>query len=157
MPESRKENKVTTPSELEVQKAIGHQFPGGDYLIQHWENFLLTDCTGSEALPDGLVHPVALFHVPILGAGTTISEMFSLGLATSEFSIGIESYEWELFTPLYEDVNYQISGSIMDAERIVDENDRVQDRIQFRFDIKHSGELIARTTVIWHYGRGTTE
>lgn len=141
------------PSEESVKQAIGHEFPGGEYLIAHWENFLLTECTGAEALPDGLAHPVALFHVPILGAGTTIGEMFSLGQAASEFSIGIESYEWELFEPLYEEVRYQISGRIKDVAR-KDQDGRLFDRIQFQFDIRQDGRDIARSTVIWHYNRG---
>ena len=57
---------MSIPSEESVKKIIGHEFPGGQYTIGHWENFLLTECTGAEALPDGIAHPVALFHVPFL-------------------------------------------------------------------------------------------
>ena len=145
---------TTMPTEASVKEIIGHQFPGGEYLIAHWENFLLTECTGAQALPDGLAHPVALFHMPILGAGTSISEMFELGQATSEFSIGIESYEWEIYSSLREGTLYQISGQILDAKR-VQENGRVFDRIVFRFDLAHDEQAVARTTVIWHYNRGT--
>ena len=141
------------PEEASVVEVIGHQFPGGEYLIAHWENFLLTECTGGQALPDGLAHPVALFHMPILGAGTSIAEMFELGQATSEFSIGIESYEWEIFEPLQEETRYEIGGRILDAKR-VQENGRIFDRIVFRFDIRHKDQDVARTTVIWHYNRG---
>ena len=56
------------PTEEEIMKLVGHRFPGGNRVIEHWENWLLTDCTGREQLPDELVHPVALFHVPIQGA-----------------------------------------------------------------------------------------
>lgn len=147
---------MTIPTEESVKEIIGHQFPGGDYLIAHWENFLLTECTGAQALPDGLAHPVALFHMPILGAGTSIAEMFELGQATSVFSIGIESYEWEIFSPLREDVNYSVGGQILDARRVVDEK-RTYDRIVFRFDLKFEDEPVARTTVIWHYNRGRHE
>ena len=52
--------------------------------MEHWENFLLTECTGAQLLPNGIVHPIALFHVPITGAGTSIAEMFSLGQAESD-------------------------------------------------------------------------
>ena len=113
----------------------------------------MTECTGAEALPDGLAHPVALFHVPILGAGTSIAEMFELGQATSEFSIGIESYEWQIFQPLLEDLTYQISGQVLDAERC-ETGERLFDRISFRFDLAHDGEAVASTTIIWHYNRG---
>jgi hypothetical protein len=145
---------MNVPSEAEVKSVIGHEFPGGDYIIAHWENFLLTECTGAEALPDGLAHPVALFHVPILGAGTSIGEMFELGMAASEFSIGIESYEWELYDSLREEETYQISGRITDVERQVGERDNLYDRISFQFDIKKDERDIARSTIIWHYNRG---
>ncbi len=65
----------------EIRALVGHQFPGGEYTIEHWGNFLLTQCTGANLVPDGMVHPVALFHVPILGSITSIAEMFALGQA----------------------------------------------------------------------------
>ncbi len=145
---------MTMPAESEIKAIIGHHFPGGEYLIAHWENFLLTECTGAQVLPDGLAHPVALFHMPILGAGTSIGEMFELGQATSEFSIGIESYDWELFQPLREETRYQISGQIVDASRHTRDDGAVYDRIQFQFDLASDGAAVARTTVTWHYNRG---
>lgn len=66
---------TTTP---DLSGLVGHRFEGGRYTIAHWENWLLTDCTGAEQLPDALVHPIALFHVPILGARTSIAELFGL-------------------------------------------------------------------------------
>ena len=94
---------MTTPSESEIKSLVGQKFPGGKYTIEHWENFLLTDCTGAAQLPDGRAHPVALFHVSIMGAGTSIDEMFQLGQADSPFSISIESYEWEFCSVLLEE------------------------------------------------------
>ena len=37
----------TMPDEDAIRALVGHEFPGGRYTIAHWENFLLTDCTGS--------------------------------------------------------------------------------------------------------------
>ena len=145
---------MNLPDESAIKSIIGHEFPGGDYAIAHWENFLLTECTGAEALPDGLAHPVALFHVPILGAGTSIGEMFELGQATSEFSIGIESYDWEIYQSLREELTYQISGKVVSAERREHDDGRIFDRIAFQFDLAHQGEAVARTTIVWHYNRG---
>ena len=143
----------STPSAQEIADLVGHEFPGGTYTIAHWENFLLTECTGAEPLPDGLAHPVALFHVPILGAGTSIADMFALGRADSDFSIGIESYDWELFRPLEEEVEYAISGRVTAAERRM-EGDRSFDRIQFQFDLSGpDGAPAARSTITWHYRR----
>ena len=141
------------PSRAEIQRLVGHEFPGGEYTIAHWENFLLTECTGTEPLPDGLAHPVALFHMPILGAGTSIAEMFALGQAESDFSIGIESYDWQIFSPLLEEVCYRVTGRITEADR-VQTPERTFDRIQFQFDLAEpDGSPAARTTITWHYRR----
>lgn len=143
------------PPEQEIRAIVGHEFPGGTYIVEHWENFLLTECTGADLLPGGMVHPVVLFHMPILGCGTTIGEMFALGQAESDYSIGIESYDWEMFVPLREDVSYRISGRVLSAERRSSRNGRIYDRIQFRFDVDQpDGGAVARITITWHYRRG---
>ncbi len=145
------------PPEDEIRGIVGHRFPGGTYTVAHWENFLLTECTGAELLPDSMVHPVVLFHMPILGSRTTIGEMFALGRAESDFSIGIESYDWEMFTPLREEIAYAISGKVTSSERRMTSDNRPFDRIQFRFEVvQPDGALAARTTITWHYRRGLT-
>ncbi|MBT4161912.1 MAG: hypothetical protein HOC70_04115 [Gammaproteobacteria bacterium] len=144
---------MANPPVEEIRALVGHSFPGGTYTIAHWENFLLTDCTGAEPLPDDLAHPVALFHMPILGAGTSIGEMFGLGQADSGVSIGIESYEWKFFQPLREEQPYDITGKITEADR-KEEGKRTFDRIRFQFDLHEAdGSPVARSTVTWHYNR----
>ena len=141
------------PSAEEIHALVGHSFPGGTYTIAHWENFLLTECTGAEPLPGGMVHPVALFHVPILGAGTSIGEMFALGQASSDSSIGIESYDWEFQQPIEEDVEYTITGRVTEADRRTSERGTF-DRIQFRFElVDPAGKASASSTVTWQYRR----
>jgi len=146
---------MAQPPVEEIRALVGHPFPGGTYTIARWENFLLTECTGAEPLPDAHAHPVALFHVPILGAGTSIAEMFKLGQAESGVSIGIESYDWEFFGPLKEEQPYDITGRVTEADRI-DSGDRTYDRIRFRFDLHvPDGPAVARSTVTWHYRRSS--
>ena len=142
------------PPRDEIEALSGHRFPGGSYTIAHWENFLLTACTGAELLPGGLAHPVALFHLPIQGAGTSIAELFELGQAESDLSIMIESYDWEFFQPLREDTRYTVSGGVESAERRQNEAGQDYDRLQFRFDVADAtGESVARSTITWHYTR----
>jgi hypothetical protein len=144
---------MTMPDASEIEALVGHEFPGGKYTVAHWENFLLTECTGAEQLPEGMVHPVVIFHMPILGAGTSIGEMFALGQAESDYSIGIESYDWEFFGTLEEDVEYSISARVTEADRRRS-GDRVYDRIQFQFDVADpGGTVLARSTITWTYGR----
>jgi hypothetical protein len=144
------------PAEASITALAGHAFPGGDYTVTHWENFLLTECTGAELLPDGMVHPVALFHIPMIGSGTSIAEMFALGQAESDLSILIESYDWETLLPLFEETRYQASGSITSAERCSNDQGQLYDRIQFCFELHTTDDtLAARTTITWHYTRNT--
>ena len=142
------------PPEEEIEALVGHEFPGGTYTVAHWENFLLTECTGAEPLPGGQVHPVALFHMPILGANTSIAEMFALGQAESDFSIGIESYDWEMYQPLYEDKPYTVTARITEADRRTNDKGFPYDRIRFRFELAdEDGEKAAKVVITWHYRR----
>jgi hypothetical protein len=147
-------------TETELAGLVGHRFPGGRYRIQHWENFLLTDCTGAEQLPEGLVHPIALFHVPILGAGTSITELFALGGASGgPGSVGLEGYDWEYLRPLREDVEYRIEGGIVSAERHVATDGRVHDSVAFCIELFDDGDgdgattPVARVTNRWRFRR----
>jgi hypothetical protein len=144
------------PAETDIMRLTGHRFPGGFYTVAHWENYLLTECTGAELLPNGMVHPVVLFHLPIIGADTSIAEMFALGQAESDLSIMIESYDWEILQPLREETRYRVSGGISSAERCKNAQDKLYDRIQFCFEVHTPEEtLAARTTITWHYTRHT--
>jgi len=144
------------PAESEITALVGHQFPGGTYKIEHWENFLLTGCTGAQLLPNGIAHPVALFHVPIMGSNTSIAEMFELGQAESDLSIIPESYDWEMFESIKEEVTYDISGKIIAAERRQNEQGQTYDWVQFCFEMTSPENLLsARSTITWQYTRNT--
>ena len=140
-------------TEADMSALVGHRFPGGRYRIEHWENWLLTDCTGAEQLPDGIVHPIALFHVPILGSGITITKLFELGGATGAGSVGLESYDWEYFSPLREDVEYRIDGGITEVERRTADNGQVYDALAFSIELFDGDELVARVTNRWRFRR----
>jgi hypothetical protein len=144
------------PDESAINALLGYTFPGGHYRIAHWENYLLTGCTGAEPLPDGIAHPVALFHVPIMGAGTSIAEMFAVGQAESDLSIIPESYDWEIFNTLKEETDYRISGSIISATRMHNEHQQIYDRLQFCFELFNQDDsLCARSTITWQFTRNT--
>ena len=140
-------------TEEEVRALVGHRFPGGRYRIAHWENWLLTDCTGRSPMPNDLAHPVVLFHVPILGAGTSISELFRLGRATGAGSVGLESYDWEYFRPLREDVDYRVEGGIVEAERTTSDSGAIVDRVAFQIELHDDEAMAARVTNRWKFRR----
>jgi hypothetical protein len=145
----------STGSVPDVGTLVGHRFPGGRYTIAHWENWLLTDCTGAAQLGDGLVHPVALFHVPILGSGTSIREIFALLGVEGAGSVSLLGYDWEYFVPLREDVEYRCEGGIVAADRHIGDDGRVADEIAFSVDLVDDADvLVARITNRWKCNRG---
>ena len=84
---------------------------------------------------------------------TASAELFELGQAESDLSIMIESYDWEMFEPLREDITYAISGAVAAAERCRNEAGQVYDRLVFCFEMATAGALAARSTIIWQYTR----
>ena len=140
-------------SEEELHALVGHRFRGGSYTIQHWENWLLTDCTGREQIGDQLVHPVALFHVPTLGVGTSITELFAIGRAAGAGSVGLESYDWEYLQPIREDVEYRMEGGIVETERTTTDTGQIVDRVAFRIELFDGDALAARITNRWKFRR----
>ncbi|MBW2273037.1 MAG: hypothetical protein JRG96_07180 [Deltaproteobacteria bacterium] len=138
----------------ELEALVGHAFPGGRYRIAHWENFLLTEATGAEPLPDGLAHPAHLFHAPIHGVGISIAELFELGRADSDASVTIDYYDWEYPQPLREEQEYDLSGGIVEHERRVLESGPTVDSLTFRIELRDPADLLAaRSTIRWHFWR----
>lgn len=140
---------ATGLTEEQLTSLVGHRFSGGTYRIEHWENWLLTDCTGREPLPDGLVHPIVLFHVPILGVGTSITDLFELGGVAGPGSVGLEGYDWEYVGPLHEDVEYRMEGGVVDARRLTLDDGRVVDKFAFEISLFDRDRMAARITNRW--------
>lgn len=145
---------VSAVSEADILGLIGHRFPGGTRTIEHWENWLLTDCTGRDQLPDRLVHPVALFHVPIQGVGVSIADLFALGRVEGAGSVGLDGYDWEYFQPLRENTEYRFEGSVVDVERLETKRGTVYDRFVFTIELStQDGSPVARITNHWRLRR----
>jgi len=143
-------------TEEELAALVGHRFPGGTYTVAHWENWLLTECTGRPPLPDRVVHPVVLFHAPILGAGTSIAELFRLGRVAAEGgSVGLLGYDWEYHRPIHEDVPYRVDGGIWSAERTTSPTGAVADHVAFRIELSDDDGAVARVTNSWSFRRTT--
>lgn len=135
-----------------IEHLVGYRFPGGVRAIEHWENFLLTEATGREPMPDDLAHPIHLFHIPIDGVGVTIAQLFDLCEAEGPDRVGLKSYDWEWFEPLREYVEYRCDGEIVKVERQISD-DQACDVVVFRIDLAAGDSLVARATTMWHFWR----
>jgi len=142
------------PADAGLEALRAHRFPGGTYRIQHWESWLLTDCTAREPMPDGLAHPIVLFHVPILGAGTSITELFRLaGTEATSGSVALLGYDWEYLEALREDVDYRAEGGVAAVERRTGHSGAVADDLTFRIELSDAGRPAARVTNRWRIRR----
>jgi hypothetical protein len=143
------------PDDEEIEALVGRRFPGGVRRVEHWENWLLTDCTGRPPMEDGRLHPVVMFHVPIQAASTSIGEIFALGRGGRPGTVTLLGYEWEFLGPLLEDVEYRGEGGIVAAERSRDDSGRpVHDDITFVIELSEpGGTTVARVTVRWRFLR----
>ena len=147
-----------TASEEYMMSLVGHKFPGGKRTIAHWENFLLTDCTTSPQLSNGLAHPIALFHIPIQGAQSSIAELFELGKVKDVGTVGLDGYDWEYFQPLREEVEYMCEGEIIEVERRLTDSGKVYDRFVFCIELfDDENQPVARATSYWRLRRAHIE
>ena len=144
------------PAKEAMQRLVGHRFPGGQYRIEHWENFLLSEATGIEPLPDALAHPVHLFHVPINGVGTSIAELFRLAevdrtshRSASTTTIGRFTHRFAKGKP----TRFRVESTAYERT----ERDGRPDRpIRSRTKSMYAGEdgnLAAQVAFRWHYWR----
>ena len=132
------------------------RFAGPGRAVEHWENWLLTDCTQRAPMPHGQVHPVVLFHLPIQAADTSIAELFALGGTDgSAGAVGLLGYDWEYPAPMFEGVVYSGSGGVVSAQRFRDDDGRVtHDDVAFSIELADpSGTVVGRVTNHWRFRR----
>lgn len=145
------------PSEQAMGKLVGHRFPGGTYRIEHWENFLFSEATGIDPLPDRLAHPAHLFHVAINGVGTSISELFRLAELEPGAPVSIDYYDWRIHVPLREDETYSLAGGITDFKRTTRRNAPPFDSFVYEIELcDRAGAPVADVAFRWHYWRIAT-
>jgi hypothetical protein len=136
-------------TEHELAALVGHRFPGGTSRVAHRENWLLTDCTGCEPMPHDLVHPIVLFHAPILGAKTSISELFHFGGASGfSRSVGLLGYDWEYRQPIREDIDARVGGGIVNAARHTSAAGAIAEHVAFSMDLCHEQVVSGTAEVV---------
>ena len=144
-------------TDVDIDALRAHRFPGGARTIDHWENWLLTDCTRRGPMTEGLLHPVTLFHLPLAAAGTSVAELLALGGGGAPGSVTLLGYDWEYLGQLREGVEYSGSGGVAAAERVYGEGGEVAfDDVAFTIELHDpAGVCSARVTNRWRFRRST--
>src|SRR4029079_13096037 len=110
---------------------------------------------GVPPLPDGLVHPAALFHVTVAGAGLRIGEIFALLRAESDEAVRGGEFRWRFDRPLREDTPYRATGEVVSIERKQSRKLGAMDAVTFRWELldEADGGLVARAEAVWLFLR----
>jgi acyl dehydratase len=146
---------MRVPTDDEWAGLVGHRFRGGRRTVEHWENWLLTDCTRRRPMADGLLHPVVLFHLPIQAARTSVAELFELGASDgAPGSVTLLGYDWEYLAPMREGVEYEAVGGVVEAtrRRTADLSPEADD-LAFAIELLHDAGPVARVTNRWRFRR----
>ena len=143
------------PSDDEIAGLVGYRFPGGVRKVEHWENWLLTDCTQRQPMSTKQLHPIVLFHVPIQAASTSIGEIFSLCGGGPAGSVTLLGYDWEYLAAMSEDVVYRGDGGVTAVNRHRAGDGRVvHDDISFVIELTDPKDVtVARVTTRWRFLR----
>ena len=141
-----------------MQALVGRRFPGGSYAVEHWENVLLHDVVVADLGPDGIVHPIGLFHVPLAACGWTYSEIFTMCQAESDEAVRAGEYTWQLVEPMREGRCYDVTGEFLGIER---KHGRAGafDKVTFRLDLtdRDAGTVTAHVTNSWLFLRSDVD
>ena len=141
----------------ELEALVGRTFPGGTYRIAAWENRLLTEATGAEPLPNGLAHPVHVFHTSMAGAGIGVGDILELFRFRSTDSVVVVAYDWQYERPLEEEVTYQMRGLITRVERRRKGEDRIADHLFFEITVDDVADnRVASVANEWRIARRPT-
>lgn len=132
------------PVPFETMEAlVGWEFPGGEFTIEAWENFLLHDITLAPPPRHGFGHAIYAFHAPLAGMGITYQEFFDVCHAESADRIRAGEYDFRFEEPLREGVTYRISGEIEHVERKRGARAGLFDLVRFRLDMTDPDGVVA--------------
>ncbi|MCP3976709.1 MAG: hypothetical protein GY720_19665 [bacterium] len=126
-----------------MESLVGWTFPGGEFTIEAWENFLLYDVTVGPPPRHGFGHPIYAFHAPLAGMGISYQEFFDVCHAEAPDKIRAGEYDFIYNKPLQEGVTYAISGEIEHVERKRGNRAGLFDLVKFRLDMTEPDGTVA--------------
>jgi hypothetical protein len=139
----------------QMESLVGKKIPGGEYTVERWENVLLHDVVEFPPPPDGIVHPIGLFHVPLAACGWNYRQIFEVCGAESDEAVRAGEYTWELMSPMREGIAYRVDGQFTGVERKQGRRGGVFDKVTFRLEVveQATGRQCARVTNSWLFLR----
>lgn len=99
-----------------LSKMVGRVFPGGEYVIEPYRAWLMTDAVEDDPDPS-VVHPVHAWLGATEGMGISWDELFIWFDATAADGPMIGDHESQIHQPLRVNQRYRVSGNIVSVDR----------------------------------------
>jgi hypothetical protein len=131
----------------ELERLVGHSFPGGKYTIEPYKHWLRQDAIGAKPRREGVAHPMEAYYGCMAGMGMSVDDLFKLVGATADDGPMFGEAEIELRRPLRVGHTYKVSGGITGITRKEGRKAGVFDIVAFRLEMQdEDGETAAVST-----------
>lgn len=131
-------------TEEQLGSIVGRTFPGGDYTVEPYVDWLVHDVV--ESGHDGdVAHPIFGFIASLRGKGMTLDELFDLCGATAAEGPMFGEHETELLRPLEVGETYAVEGEFVSAVRKQGKKTGTFDIVGFRLTLTDSHGRTAAT------------
>jgi hypothetical protein len=135
---------VAVISEAELESIVGRAFPGGQYTVEPYVDWLVHDVVESSHRGD-VAHPIFGFIASLRGKGMSLDELFEICGATAADGPMFGEHETELLRPLEVGETYAVSGEFVSAVRKQGRKTGVFDIVGFRLTLTDSEGRAAAT------------
>ncbi|HAQ23020.1 MAG: hypothetical protein CL467_07440 [Acidimicrobiaceae bacterium] len=129
-------------SEEELQSKVGYRFPGGEYLLEPYKNWLTNDVVGARNNDNDLAHPMFCYYAALNSMGVSLEELFAIFDATSEDGVMFGEAEIELKRAMKPGSTYVISGQVTAAQRKKSKKLGTFDLVDFELNIHEDDQLV---------------
>ena len=129
-------------SEEELQSKVGYRFPGGEYLLEPYKNWLTNDVVGAKNGDNGLAHPMFCYYAALNSMGLSLEEFFAIFDATSDDGVMFGEAEIELKRAMTPGSTYSVSGQVTAVQRKKSKKLGTFDLVDFELSIHEADQLV---------------
>lgn len=131
-------------SEQQLESIVGRTFPGGDYTVEPYVDWLVHDVVEA-GHGGGVAHPIFGFIASLRGKGMELDELFEICGATAADGPMFGEHETELLQPLVVGETYAVRGEFVSAVRKQGRKTGIFDIVGFRLTLTDSRGRTAGT------------
>lgn len=129
-------------SEEELNSKVGYRFPGGEYLLEPYKNWLTNDVVGAPNDENELAHPMFCYYAALNTMGVSLEEFFALFDATSDDGVMFGEAEIEIKAAMIPGSTYVVAGEVTAVERKTSKKLGIFDLVEFELTLHEAEQLV---------------